>query len=339
VSRWYLAPVATIYGGAVATKNLAYENRWLKAKLRWPVVSIGNLSVGGSGKTPLTVRLAELLAADGVAVDVLSRGYGRTSRTTERVDPAGDAECFGDEPLLIARRTGLPVFVGASRYQAGLMAEEGIGQNPTAHLPAVHLLDDGFQHRQLARDVDIVVVHRTDFGERLLPAGRLREPLSAMRRADFLALREEDADLEPRLYRLRVTAPVLWMRRSLTTPNQLVGTTAKVIAFCGIARPDEFFSALIAKDINVELAVTFADHHRYLRDDANRLATAATEAHADAFVTTEKDAVRLDPSLLQVLESAAPVRVARLEVSLRDETSVLSQLRAKLPPSSAPAAG
>ncbi len=333
MSRGYLAPLSAIYGAAVSAKNLAYENRWLSAKLSWPVVSIGNLSVGGSGKTPLTIRLAELLTAEGIAVDVLSRGYGRISSTTERVDPSGDADRFGDEPLLIARRAKVPVFVGASRYQAGLLAESASAESPTFHLPAMHLLDDGFQHRQLARDVDIVVVHRTDFEERLLPAGRLREPLSAMRRADFLALREEDADLEPRLHRLRVTAPILWMRRSLTTPERLAGTTGKVIAFCGIARPEEFFSALIAKNINVELALTFADHHRYSRDDVNRLATAAREAHADAFVTTEKDAVRLDSSLLQVLESVAPLRVARLEVSLIDEGTLVRQLQQKLHPS------
>ncbi len=243
MSRAFLAPLSAIYGAAVATKNLAYENRWLTAKLGWPVVSIGNLSVGGSGKTPLTIRLTELLTAAGIAIDVLSRGYGRISSATERVDPSGDAERFGDEPLLIARRTGMPVFVGASRYQAGLLAEadpivpDERSGHPEAH---IHLLDDGFQHRQLARDVDIVVIHRSDFAERLLPAGRLREPLSALHRADFLALREEDADLEPRLHRLRVTAPIFWMQRSLTMPEQFPGTAAKVIAFCGIARPDSF---------------------------------------------------------------------------------------------------
>ena len=205
MSRAYLAPLDAIYGAAVGAKNLAYKNQWLNAKrLRRPVVSIGNLSVGGSGKTPLTIRLAELLTAEGIAVDVLSRGYGRTSRITQKVNPNGDAERFGDEPLLIARRTGVPVFVGASRYHAGLFAENASGENPApglsaVHLSAVHLLDDGFQHRQLARDIDIVVVHRSDFGGRLLPAGRLREPLSAMRRANILALREEDADLEPHL--------------------------------------------------------------------------------------------------------------------------------------------
>jgi tetraacyldisaccharide 4'-kinase len=330
VSRAYLAPLSAIYSAAVATKNLAYENRLFTAKLSWPVVSIGNLSVGGSGKTPLTIRLAELLTAEGIAVDVLSRGYGRISSATEQVDPNGDAERFGDEPLLIARRTNVPVFVGSSRFHTGLLAENASGEDPALHLPAVHLLDDGFQHRQLARDVDIVVLHRSDFAERLLPAGRLREPLSAVHRADFLALREEDAGLEPRLHRLNVTAPIFWMRRSLTIPNELAGTAGKVIASCGIARPDEFFSALIAANINVELALTFGDHHRYSRDDANRLKTAAAEAHAEAFVTTEKDAVRLNSDLRQVLEQAAPLRIAPLTVSLRDEGALVSQLLQKL---------
>jgi tetraacyldisaccharide 4'-kinase len=334
VSRAYLAPLSPIYRAALAAKNLAYENPWFSAKLAWPVISIGNLSVGGSGKTPLTIRLAELLTANGIAVDVLSRGYGRISTATERVEPSGDADRFGDEPLLIARRTRIPVFVGASRYQAGLLAEDdtavpdGPSDSAKAH---VHLLDDGFQHRQLARDVDIVVVHRSDFAERLLPAGRLREPLSALRRADFIALREEDSDLEPRLHQPKVEAPILWMRRSLTIPAELAGNAGKVIAFCGIARPDEFFSALIASNINVELALTFADHHRYSREDINRLKTAASEAHVEAFVTTEKDAARLDPAMLQILESVALVRVARLEVSLRDEPSIVQQIRAKLP--------
>jgi tetraacyldisaccharide 4'-kinase len=339
MSRLPLAPLASIYGAGVAAKNLAYDRHWLKAKrLRWPVVSIGNLSVGGSGKTPLTLRLAELLKADGCFVDVLSRGYGRTSRATEQVNPAGEADRFGDEPLLIARRAGVPVYVGASRYEAGLMAENPTSQTRDVGHPnspmdrsPVHLLDDGFQHRQLARHIDIVVIHRSDLGERMLPAGRLREPLSSLRRVDFLAVREEDADLEPKLRTAGATAPIWRMRRTLTVPAELKGSAVKVIAFCGIARPDEFFSALIARGVDVELTIPFADHHRYTPEDIHRLATAAKEARAGAFLTTEKDAVKLIPTLLQQLEAVAPVRVARLEVSLRDEASVIAQLRAKLP--------
>jgi len=327
LSRSWLAPLAPVYGAAAAAKNAAYTQGWLKAKrLKKPVISIGNLSVGGSGKTPLTVRLAQLLSTEGFAVDVLSRGYGRVSRTTEQVDPAGRAGQFGDEPLLIARRTHAPVFVGASRYEAGLLAE---GKLPSSK-QAVHLLDDGFQHRKLARDVDIVVLHRSDFSAGLLPAGNLREPLSALSRADFVVLREEDAELESRLRQFNSEAPIWWMRRSLSVPKDLTETTESAVAFCGIARPEEFFSALETDDINVEITVDFPDHHRYTRDDMDELVKVAARVQADAFVVTEKDAVKLDASLLQLLEAVAPVRVVRLEVSLRDEPSVIQQLRAKL---------
>ena len=138
-----LAPLVPLYAAAVRAKNLAYERGWARPKrLRWPVVSIGNLSMGGSGKTPLTIRLAQLLRERGFAVDVLSRGYGRQSKVVERVTTGGSAEEFGDEPLLIAEAAGVPVFVGANRYRAGMLAEA------SAAGPVLHLLDDGFQHRR-----------------------------------------------------------------------------------------------------------------------------------------------------------------------------------------------
>jgi tetraacyldisaccharide 4'-kinase len=334
LNRIALAPLAALYGVGVAVKNFAYDRQWFRSrKLRFPVVSIGNLSVGGSGKTPLTIRLAELLTADGISVDVLSRGYGRTSQATERVDSAGDAVRFGDEPLLIARRAGVPVYLGANRYRAGMLAEANSQSQSADSLlsrPKVHLLDDGFQHRQLARDLNVVVIHRSDFSERMLPAGRLREPLSSLHRANFLVIREEDGDLEWKLRKAGATAPIWWMRRTLDIPNELTNNAAKSIAFCGIARSDEFFSALIAAGINVELAIPFADHHRYSAEDIKRLATNARESRAAAFVTTEKDAVKLTPAFLQTLEAIAPVRVARLEVALRDESAIVAQLRAKL---------
>ena len=175
------------YAAAIAAKNAAYERGWAEAKrLGWPVVSVGNLSVGGSGKTPVVIRLAQLLQADGIAVDVLSRGYGRSGEGVERVDASGDAGRFGDEPVLIARKAAVPVYVGTSRYDAGRLAER------SAAGAGIHLLDDGFQHRKLARDLDIVVLHASDFVEGLLPAGRLREPLSALKRAQVVVLREED---------------------------------------------------------------------------------------------------------------------------------------------------
>lgn len=342
MSRGWLAPLCPVYGSVVTAKNWGFERGFLRRqRLKWPVVSVGNLSVGGSGKTPLTIRLAELLLAEGLAVDVLSRGYGRSSRATEQVDPLGRADRFGDEPLLIAWRTDVPVFVGASRYEAGLLAERSAAENQDkdpdvpgvrnqAQGPGVHLLDDGFQHRQLARDVDIVLLHRDDFGERLLPAGRLRESFKALRRADFVVLREEDAEFEERVQQLGLQAQVWWVRRSLEVPRELAETTGRVIAFCGIAWPEEFFSGLIDRGLNVELTVDFPDHHRYDVDDVEELVKIATEVRAEAFAITEKDSVKLDARLLEILERVAPVRVARLGVSLRDEASVVRSILGRI---------
>ena len=134
-------PLSAIYGVAVKAKNDLYNHGLLsQARLQGPVVSVGNLSVGGSGKTPFVILLAEHLRTRGVALDILSRGYRRRSRGVLQVDPQGSAGEFGDEPLLIFRRTGCPVIVGENRFAAGVFAERKFG-------PQLHILDDGFQHR------------------------------------------------------------------------------------------------------------------------------------------------------------------------------------------------
>ena len=166
-----LEPFTVPYGIAARIKNYAYDRRWLAPqKLSWPVISVGNLSVGGSGKTPLVLLLSDLLSQRGWNIDVLSRGYGRSSKTVARVDDAGTPEEFGDEPLLMARH-GLSVYVGARRYDAGQLAEKEAAPD-SASSRVLHLLDDGFQHRKLAREIDIVLLQRADLEGRLLPAGR-----------------------------------------------------------------------------------------------------------------------------------------------------------------------
>ena len=144
--RW-LAPLTPLYAAGLALRNRRIENGSEPVRrLRFPVVSIGNLSTGGSGKTPLTIALAQALAKRGLHVDVLSRGYGRKSKLTARVNPDGTAEDYGDEPLLIARETGLPVYVAPQRYDAGLLAETDVQSiSEQNHQPIVHLLDDGFK--------------------------------------------------------------------------------------------------------------------------------------------------------------------------------------------------
>ncbi len=311
-----LSPLVPLYAAAAAAKNLACDKGWRAQKrLRWPVVSVGNLSVGGSGKTPLTIRLAQLLRERGIAVDVLSRGYGRRSTTVERVAPGGSAGEFGDEPLLIAQSAGVPVFVGASRYRAGLLAET------PAIEPVIHLLDDGFQHRQLARDLDIVALHRDDFSDALLPAGRLREGFSSLSRAQIVVMREEDRELEPELRRRGFNGPIWWMERRLEVP-----AVSRVVAFCAIARGDEFFSAARSAGLHVAAMRAWRDHHAYNEADAAELIELRRQHEAEAFLTTEKDLVRIPAELRRMLESAAPLHAARLVVRLHDETAAVDAL-------------
>jgi tetraacyldisaccharide 4'-kinase len=313
-----LAPLELVYGSLVRARNARFDRKAAQ-RLRWPVMSVGNLSVGGAGKTPLVICLARLLERAGWDPDVLSRGYGRSPKTVERVDVEGTAERFGDEPLLIARATGVPVYVGASRYQAGLLAER--------ELPVegkhVHLLDDGFQHRQLARNVDIVVVHPSDLRERLLPAGRLREPLSGLGRADVIVLRQEDKELETSLRAYTRKECLFWCVRrtvSLATPGE------RAVAFCAIARPGEFFTALAKVGVEMVEQISFRDHHRYTAADMERLAKLGQRHGCDAFVVTGKDEVKLDAAMRLRLNAVAPLRTATLTLELEDESAVLGQL-------------
>lgn len=308
-----LAPLVPLYAVALAAKNAAYDHGWIKPKhLGWPVISVGNLSLGGAGKTPVVIRLAQLLTEQGHHVDVLSRGYGRSSQNTERVDPEGFAERFGDEPILIARSANVPIYVGANRYAAGVLAER------EQSVPGIHLLDDGFQHRRLARDVDIVVLHSSDLNERLLPTGRLREPLTALKRASILILREEDRHLEPELQRRNPTAPIWIQHRRLATPQ-----LKRAVAFCAIARPDEFFAALRSHSADIAATSAFRDHHTYTDADLDNLLDLRDQHCTEAFITTEKDWVRLSPEQRTRL---APLDVARLEVVFENEPSITAQL-------------
>ncbi len=322
-----LRPLVTVYAAGLALKNTAYARHWLPIReLEAPVISVGNLSVGGAGKTPLAIRLAELLAARGFAVDVLSRGYGRRFNTEEQVRvgapdslPLSDAERYGDEPLLIARESGVPVYVGANRYAAGLLAEQRV----TAR-PRVHLLDDGFQHRQLARAVDIVVLHRSDFTAGLLPAGRLREPLSALRRASIAVLRVEDAAFEPELRRRFANLAIWWIAREIVLPADPAPGPA--VAFCGIAHPGEFFAALALAGARLSARHAFRDHHAYTDADVLSLTASAQATGARTLLTTEKDLVRLSPPHRELLGQAARLTAVPLRARLLEEESSLTRL-------------
>ncbi|HVG90610.1 MAG TPA: tetraacyldisaccharide 4'-kinase, partial [Alphaproteobacteria bacterium] len=268
-------PISAIFGAAVALRNALYDRGVFKVrKLARPVVSIGNISVGGSGKTPFVIALGELLQQRGIEFDVLSRGYGRRSTEIAVVDPNGTPEQFGDEPLLISRKLRAPVIVGADRYQAGLLAEKRFSSK-------LHLLDDGFQHRRLHRDFNIVLLPAEDQRGTLLPTGRLREPLSALKRADAIVLQE------PAGKPLR--AKSVWRAHR----QMELAADSRLIAFCGIARPRQFFDALQTARQEIAGALTFRDHHRYAQRDIDRLLDLKKQTGAAGFVTTEKDAINL----------------------------------------------
>jgi tetraacyldisaccharide 4'-kinase len=288
-------------------------------RLKWPVVSIGNLSAGGAGKTPLTIALAKALTARGLHVDVLSRGYGRRSTLLLLVDPAGKPEDFGDEPLLIAREANVPVYVAAERYEAGLLAERF-----TPSSSGVHLLDDGFQHRQLARDVDILLLDGTEWStEHLLPAGNLREPFSALRRATVVAVTAPGGLLLEKWLRSdgRWQGPIWRLRRFMEIPP----IDGPVAAFCGIARPDQFFRGLESAGIKLVSQTAFADHHNYTAADLARIESAARSVEATAILTTEKDRVRLG-ALAATLPASLPLQTVQLRIEIEDEKAAIDWL-------------
>jgi tetraacyldisaccharide 4'-kinase len=303
------------------------ENGWEPLRrLRFPVVSIGNLSTGGAGKTPLAIALATALKQRGLHVDVLSRGYGRRSKLPAQVDPTGTAEQFGDEPLLIARSTGVPVYVASQRYLAGLLAEAAI---PDPGKPAIHLLDDGFQHRQLHRDVDILLLNRQDWHDILLPAGNLREPLRAAHRAHVIAIPKDDPAFETELRAWGWQGPIWRLTRKMDIPP----VDGPIFAFCGIARPEQFFAGLEAAGVKIAGRLAFCDHFLYRTADMNDLVDAATlpGLGVKALVTTEKDKIRLG-ALGSTLPESLALLTANLRVEIEDEPAAFEWLRKRTAP-------
>ena len=329
IRRPLLLPFSPLYRALLAIKRHLFRLGCLQQRrLANPVISIGSVSVGGAGKTPVVMMMADMLLRRGYAVSILTRGYGRAPRTVERVIPFGDAGWFGDEPVLLAQRSGASVFVGADRYEAGLLAE----QSPVEGKIAVHLLDDGLQHRQLIRDLDIVLLTQEDVDDVLLPAGNLREPLSALRHADVIIVREEEAEklrsVVERLTRRGKNSPVIWVirRRLSVTDAGKAAPPKRPLAFCGIARPKDFTRMLVASQCNPVKTVAFPDHHGYTDADITQLLEQARQHGAEGFVTTEKDAVKLTPAMRAHLGVYGPLAVAQLSVSLVDEHTAVFQL-------------
>jgi len=305
--RALLWPFSILYGFLVRARVRLYRAGVLKRKrLPGVVISVGNLTVGGTGKTPLVMWLAERLSAEGKRVGILSRGYKGAGQSSDEVE------------MIRGRQGGkTPVAAGADRYANGMkLAGEGINW---------FLLDDGFQHLALDRDVDIVVIDGTDdlAGGLLLPAGRLREPLSALRRADIVVITRtseaKDIEAEVRSHTnapIHYALPILWEFRQLVdgkleTAASEVGQ-GNVHAFCGVGNPGAFFRDLARWGVKVAGLTSFRDHYRYTQADADRLEREAQRVHATALVCTEKDAMNLGGVQFREL----PVYVCRIELEV-----------------------
>ena len=303
-----LNPLSAIYGGVVGARNALYDRGWMRSRsLQGPVISVGNLSTGGSGKTPFVILLGELLQARGIRFDVLSRGYGRKSRGVLLVDPGGLPRDFGDEPLLIARRLQTAVVVGEDRYEAGRFAESRFGSQ-------IHVLDDGFQHRGLSRDFDIVLVIPDDARDRLLPGGRLREPLRSLQRADAVVLANGASPESFPLAGKRVRR----VRQGIVTQD----VPPRPIVFCGIARPQNFLLQLRAAGIDPVAEAFFRDHQAYKEEDVRDLLQLRQRSGAGGFVTTEKDAVKLGG----YLAALAPLAVVPVKMELADAANAVDTM-------------
>jgi tetraacyldisaccharide 4'-kinase len=290
------------YGAAAAWRRAWYaRDASRRHRLDRPVVSVGNLRVGGSGKTPIVEYIARLLTARGERPAILTRGYGRrVARDGVTVVSDGShvlvgLDEAGDEPLMLARALpGVCVLVGGDRYLSGRLAERRLGAT-------VHLLDDGFQHLELARDVDLLLVAEEDLQDRPLPAGRLREGLDAATAADAALITAGYDTAAERIGRAFGVSPVFRVTRAIGAPRRVGGdrdsvvipSGSRVFVVTGIARPDRFTADILSVGWDICGAIEFRDHHRFSARDVKRIAAEAKATGAMIVLTTEKDAVRL----------------------------------------------
>ncbi len=342
-----LAPLAAGFKLGVAIRRAAYSYGWFKThRLNRPVVSVGNLTTGGTGKTPLVRYIAELLLKRGWKPSILTRGYGRNSgadmvllQSASKREP--NPREVGDEPALLARALPeVPIVVSSDRYRGGRTAEERCNVD-------VHILDDGFQHWVLARDVDVVLLDVTQelSDQALLPAGRQREPLSALGRAHIVVLtRTELGDPQPLDNLVRKMNPQAAIFHCSTKLSEFVAINndrvypptafdgEPVYAFCGIGNPKAFFADLRKWGMSPIGETSFSDHVVYRNKEHDRyvasmlLASRLTKAPITAFVTTEKDAMKLTKGK----ESPVPVVACIVQSEIHEAAEFEEELVSRL---------
>jgi tetraacyldisaccharide 4'-kinase len=347
VKRVLLQGPAWAYELAVRLRIAAYETGYFRpARLDAAVVSVGNITLGGTGKTPLVVYIAHYLSEEGYSVAVLTRGYARRSkgqlvlnRVNDQPGPAENplAECSyretGDEPMLLARSLpGVPIVINKNRVEGGKWAERTMGSR-------VLILDDGYQHLRLARDLNLLVLDATDpfggFG--MVPFGRLREPLYAIKRADAVIVTRahrpfDEGQLTSIIkYSCGDRIPIIYVYSTITglrhletdsvyKADEFTGWNAWVM--CGIGNPKALVDDVVGIGVGVVGESLFRDHYVYRQVDLDRVNSQAKTAGADLIVTTEKDAVRLD----QLKLPDVPLYAAQSQVQTDDEVRLKSLL-------------
>ena len=339
-----LAPLGVLYGAVTRARLALYRAGALKVhRVGAPVISVGNITAGGTGKTPLVEWLAHRAAREGRRVCVLTRGYGRRDArrrvvVSDGVRVLADARVGGDEPRLLAESLrGLAAVVAdADRVAAARWALKELGSD-------LLILDDGFQHLRLARDLNIVTLDATApwGGGQLLPRGRLREPVGGLMRADCIVITR--AELAPDLAALRAEAarlsggrPVFVARtrtkylRPLAAHDAAAFVTPRAIerpaaAFCAIGNPQAFFTHARAAGCELSYTRTFPDHHDYTQADLDSVAAAAAQRGARALITTAKDAVKVE-----ALRFALPCYVLEIALEIEAEEALLDLVRAAI---------
>jgi tetraacyldisaccharide 4'-kinase len=327
-----LNPLAAVYGRVAALRRHWYARHPdRQQRLPRPVISVGNLVAGGSGKTPVAAALARLLLRAGERPAILSRGYGRRTSADDVVIVSDGRQVLvpvrdsGDEPQMLARMLPeVPIVVCARRHRAGLVAVSRFDVT-------VMLLDDGFQHLELARDLDLIVVSPVDLEEQLLPSGRLRESLAASAAADAVVVPGSSEDTSRVAAALQVSRAFSVVSRyaPFRPVNREAGVSiapgSRALAVAGIARPQRFFDALEACDLRVVGDVRYADHHWFDAGDVSRIERTARDRSASLIVTTEKDAVRLTGMTLSMPWITLPQ-----QVSLTPEAEFMAWMRRRL---------
>ncbi len=334
-----LPPLSALYSVATRARVSAYRRGWFSvSQLSVPVISVGNLTTGGTGKTPLVEWVCRTIVREtGRKPCVLTRGYGRANAQSQVVVSNGEnvlagAVESGDEPYLLATSLlGIAAVISnPDRIRAGEWAIKNLGSE-------VFVLDDGFQHLRLARDLDIVTIDATNpwGGGSLLPYGRLREPRTGLSRADCVVItRTEQAgdlvSIRADIQQLAGNIPVFSSRMVPSEIRRLDGdgvdkglvTSGPVAAFCGVGNPESFFNHLRREGYTLALTRKFADHHNYTQPDAMRLGTDAKANGATSLITTAKDAIKLSK-----LELALPCYVVDIQIAIEDDSRMIKMIR------------